>query len=223
MERILVIVAHSDDETLGCGGTIKRHVDCGDHVFAVSMTDGVSSRGNIVNDDRQHRVAAAERAAEALGFTWLDRGAFPDNQMDSVPLLEVAQFVEACAGRIKPTLVYTHHAGDLNVDHRVVSQAVLTSFRPQPGTSTREVRTFEVASSTEWAFGQIAPHFRPNLYVDISASWEAKLNALKAYDREMRPHPHSRSYDALYARAQYRGCEMGLPLAEAFETLWRIV
>jgi LmbE family N-acetylglucosaminyl deacetylase len=220
--RVLVVVAHADDEALGCGGTIARHVAEGDSVAVLSMTDGVGARGADEAAARSRREAA-ERSAEALGFTWVAAGDFPDNALDTVPLLDVARFVEQAKREASPSLVYTHHHGDLNVDHRVACQAVLTACRPQPGEEVREIRTFEVASSTEWGVPVAGLQFTPNLSVGIEPYWALKQASLEAYADEMRDPPHARSIEGLRQLAAVRGRQAGLPLAEAFMLIRRVV
>ncbi len=222
MERVLVVAAHSDDETLGCGGAIRKHREVGDAVFALSLTDGVSSRTSVDSNSSTQRLQAAHEAASVLGFDWVTHGDFPDNAMDSVPILTIIQFIEEHARTVQPTLIYTHHCGDLNIDHRMTNQAVLAAFRPQPQKTVQEVRAFEVPSSTEWSFGQITTPFMADLYVDITNQWDAKELALNAYASEMRPAPHTRSIEAIRARATLRGAEVGVKMAEGFQTIWRV-
>lgn len=219
--NVLVVVAHSDDETLGCGGTIRRLADEGHEVFAVSLTDGVGSRG-ADESSAAARESASDRAAALLGFHWHARGSFPDNALDTCQLLALAQFVEAAKRAIRPGLVLTHSPADLNVDHQLAFRATLTAFRPQPGESCRELRCFEVLSSTEWSHPGLGTDFRPNCHVDITEQWQAKLAALEAYADEMRPWPHSRSLEHLDALARYRGGNVGFERAEAFEIIRRL-
>ena len=138
--------------------------------------------------------------------------------MDSVPMLGVVQALEPIVRKIQPERVYTHHHGDLNVDHRVTHQAVLTACRPLPGSSVREILAFEVISSTEWATPGLAP-FIPHALVDISAYLPKKLEALAAYELEMRPAPHSRSVEHIEALARHRGNSVGVEAAEGFEVV----
>lgn len=219
---VLAVVAHTDDEALGCGGTLRRHADQGDAVWALSLTDGVGARG-AAPPAAQRRAAAARAAAEALGLTWLPSATFPDNALDSVPLLSIVKWVEAATERLQPHLIYTHHGGDLNIDHQRVCRAVLTACRPQPGHPVREIRAFEVPSSTEWSHPSVTAPFQPHLYIDISATWPAKRRALQAYSEELRPPPHARSEAGVEALARLRGAQVGLPAAEAFMVLRRVV
>ena len=219
---VLVVAAHSDDETLGCGATIHRHHVAGDRVAAIHLTDGVGARATSA-DRVAERVRASDEAAAALGFEWVRRGSFPDNQLDAVELLSLVKFIEAAIGELRPDLVYTHHGADLNIDHRLTFRATLTATRPLPGATVTEVRTFEVPSSTEWSSPHLGPEFRPTLYVDVGPSWDAKLAALRAYSPELRPPPHPRSLEAIDALARWRGAQSGLERSEAFEVVRRIV
>lgn len=153
----------------------------------------------------------AEKAFKVLGVTQSGFGDWPDNQMDSRPLLAVVRDVEEAMGIFKPTIMYTHHSGDLNVDHRVVHDAVQVACRPQPGCGVKRLMLFEVPCSTAWGGG-----FTPQYFVDISATMAAKMEALQAYGDEMRPFPHPRSQSAIENLAAWRGASAGVAAAEAF-------
>ncbi|MCL1093802.1 PIG-L deacetylase family protein [Shewanella kaireitica] len=213
---VLVVVAHADDEVLGCGGTIARHVKHGDLVTVVFMTDGVSSRLNSNAELGDIRNNAANNALSILGVENVHSYAFPDNKMDSVPLLEVAQAIEKVLNVCNPNIIYTHFSHDLNVDHRVTHQAVLTACRPQHWSSVKEIYTFEVLSSTEWNSKSLI-QFTPQKIVNITGFWDKKLMALKCYSNEMRDFPHSRSYECVEALAILRGATYGVNKAEAFQ------
>ena len=220
--KVLIIVAHTDDETLGLGGTIARHINNGDNVYALSMTDGIGSRDNAQKKEVDNRIKAANEASKILGFKWLKPGNFSDNAMDSVPLLKITKFIEEAKNQINPSLIYTHSAADLNIDHRIVSQATLTAFRPQDKETWQEIRTFEVPSSTDYGHKSITNLFYPNLYINITDSWNKKLTALNAYKNEMRNAPHSRSINGIENLAKYRGNQVGLEFAEAFEIIRKL-
>jgi len=222
---VLVVAAHPDDEVLGCGGTISAHAAAGDTVHILFVADGVGARhgGKPAAESIEPRRRMARQAAEIMAAgepRFLD---FPDNRLDSVPLLDVIQAIEPVFAELRPDIVYTHQAGDLNIDHRIVHQAVLTAGRPMPGLSVTALYGFEVPSSTNWADPASTSPFTPNRYVDISPHFERKLQALNCYESEIRPFPHARSVEAITALATYRGTSVGLKSAEAFMCIREIV
>lgn len=221
-EIVLVVVAHSDDESISMAGTITRHVSRGDKVIVVSMTDGVGARNSANIDDTKSRKVSADTASNELGFQWGECYDFNDNAMDAYPLIDVVKAVEKAKNEHKPTLVYTHSCADLNVDHRVVAKAVLTAFRPQPSETCKEIRLFEVASATDYGNTAVTGSFAPNLFVDITNNWSSKECALNAYSAEMRDYPHSRSIEGIKNLAKLRGNQIGCDLAEAFQVIRKI-
>jgi len=215
----LVVAAHPDDEVLGCGGTMARLASEGWAVHVLIAAEGATSRGLTRDrESRQGELSELARAAHAanalLGAASVTLGDLPDNRMDSVDLLDVVKVIEAAVDRYRPRLVFTHHRGDLNVDHTVLHDAVATACRPLPGSCVRQLLFFEVASSTEWR--PSGEGFVPNVFYDISAHLPAKLRALEAYASEMREFPHARSIRALEALALWRGASCGHAAAEAF-------
>jgi LmbE family N-acetylglucosaminyl deacetylase len=219
--KVLVVAAHPDDEVLGCGGTMARLAREGHAVHVAIMAEGITSRhaqrddadpGELSRLHEQTQAAAAKVGAKEVRLFKL-----PDNRLDTVPLLDIVKLVEDLVQELEPEVIYTHHPGDLNVDHGVVYRAVLTATRPLPGLSVREIYAFEVPSSTEWAFQRLEPVFRANVFVDVSATFEAKLAALACYEGEGRPFPHPRSPEALRANAVRWGSVAGCEAAEAFE------
>lgn len=221
-ERVLVVAAHPDDELLGCGATVARHAAGGDVVDTLILAQGVTSRG--AHGDEAHRElqelrTAARRAAEVVGANPPHFGELPDNRLDTVALLDVVQIIEEVIADTRPTVIYTHHGGDLNIDHRVAHAAVLTACRPLPGRAVRAVYAFETPSSTEWGASDQDEPFRPDRFHDVSAHLETKLRALACYESEMRGWPHARSHEAVEALAKHRGATVGLEAAEAFRVL----
>jgi len=219
--RVLVIAAHPDDEVLGCGGTAARLVLEQHEVHFAILGEGVTSRHARRSDADSSQLAQLHRHAQAaaakLGAKSLALHKLPDNRLDTVPLLEVVKVVEELVDRMKPEVIYTHHPGDLNVDHGVIHRAVLTATRPIAGQPVREIYAFEVPSSTEWAFGNSQTSFRPNVFVDIAATLETKIAAMACYETEAREFPHPRSPEALRAAARRWGSVVGCHAAEAFE------
>lgn len=219
--RVLVIAAHPDDEVLGCGATAARLVMEGNEVHFAILGEGLTSRHADRSAADATQLSAlhqhAHAAAAKLGVKSLTLHKLPDNRLDTVPLLDVVKIVEELVDRLKPTVIYTHHGGDLNVDHGVVHRAVLTATRPVAGQPVQQIYAFEVPSSTEWAFQRLEPVFRPNVFVDVTFTLEAKIAAMECYESEARKFPHPRSPEALRAIAMRWGSVAGCGAAEAFE------
>jgi LmbE family N-acetylglucosaminyl deacetylase len=214
----LVVAAHADDETLGCGGTIARHVSEGDTVHVMIMTNGVGARGDGDEKAIKERQEAFHKAMSILGVQKTYENDFPDNRMDTFPLLEITQSVEKVIKKIEPSIVYTHHYGDLNIDHQITHKAVITACRPIPQSSVKEIYSFEVLSSTEWSDIN-SSFFRANKYMDISNYIDVKLKAIDVYHVEMRSQCHSRSKQNVETLAKLRGFSVGIFAAEAFQII----
>ncbi len=223
--NILVVAAHPDDEVLGAGGTIAWHAGKGDRVTVAILGEGISSRfssrGKVNRSFITDLKADARRASRVMGCTGVKLFDFPDNRFDSMDLLKIVKRIEALTEEIQPEIVYTHHHGDLNIDHEITARAVMTAFRPMPGFPVRRILAFEVPSATHWSFPEHA--FVPTVFVDISKTLAMKLEALKCYRSEVRPYPHPRASESLEARAKVWGSTMGVGAAEAFVLLRELV
>ena len=218
-KSVLVLAAHPDDEVLGCGGTIAKLADGGATVHVAFLADGVSSRtdtGSAHNGEISVRRTAAHRACDILGVKSVSFGDFPDNRMDTLSLLDIIKAVETLIIENQPDTVFTHHVGDLNIDHRRVHEAAVTACRPQLGHPVKTLLCFEVPSSTEWQLPGSAPIFAPNWFVNIAETLERKLAALDGYVGELRKWPHPRSRRGVEYLARWRGATVGVEAAEAF-------
>ena len=220
-KKILIVAAHPDDEVLGAGATMARWAAEGSEIFTLLLGDGETARQDINTQSARTKAVvdrqdSARKANRVLGVKDVFIYEFPDNRFDSVPLLEVVQVVEKIKSQIKPDVVLTHYEKDLNVDHRVTCQAVLTATRPMVGETVKEIYSFEVLSSTEWNF---PVNFSADMFVDVTPYIEKKLKALQYYKNEMRPFPHPRSMTGVKIHAQDWGMKVGVRFAEAFKTL----
>ena len=233
--NILIIVAHPDDEVLGMGGTILKHTSRGDLVTIVYMTTGITSRRSlnyrnlptykltkknelVVKKQIVGLRKDAEKACKLLKVKeniFLD---FPDNEMDTVPLLKIIKTIEKLVREIKPDRIYTSHYGDLNIDHRIVFEATLTACRPV-GLPVKEIICFEILSSTEWAFPY---RFKPNYFVNIKNELDKKIKSMQAYKNEIREFPHPRSVENIENSAHRWGTVSGFHSAEAFEIVKKL-
>lgn len=226
-QRVLVVAAHPDDEVLGAGGAIAWHRRRGDRVSILVLGEGISaryaSRQEALQRAHQREFARLRRemasAHRALGVQETFHHTFPDNRFDAVDRIDLVKSVETVMAHVRPQIVYTHYLGDLNVDHRLTCEAVLTACRPLPDSPVERVLSFEVLSSTEWALPTPPGMFSPTVFVDISAVLNRKLRAMACYRSELRSSPHPRSLAAIRHQAAHRGATVGLKAAEAFVLL----
>lgn len=217
-EVIMVVAAHPDDEVLGCGGVIAKHILSGDKVNVLFMADGVTSRSsNSIESDLKNRKESARSALDILGVlaapVFLD---LPDNKMDTIPFLDIVKLLEEQIFRIKPSTIYTHNSVDLNIDHRITHKAVMTACRPLPNSTLKNIFSFECLSSTGWFGSATSKQFVPNMFVDISDFMDLKIKALEQYSTEMCKYPHSRSVESVLNLAKYRGSSVGIYAVESF-------
>ena len=212
---VVIFAAHPDDDILGCGGTIAKLTQEGSKVHVVFLADGESSRDDIADIDNLilQRKQNAKKALKILGCDSIEFINFPDNRLDSLDLLDVVKRIEGFIDAYKPYTVITHYQHDLNIDHQITHNAVVTACRPQPGYCVKELLFFEVPSSTEW---NLSNAFMPNCYVDISSTLSLKIEALNTYKNEMKSFPHPRSIKAIESLSYFRGASSGCGAAEAF-------
>jgi LmbE family N-acetylglucosaminyl deacetylase len=215
----MAVVAHPDDEVLSCGATLAR-LSSEAEVHIRILGEGVTSRyarDAAVGAEVARLWDDARDVARLLGAKSVELAGLPDNRFDDLNLLDVIKRVEAWVAEIVPDTIYTHHPGDLNIDHVITARAVLTATRPVPDCPVREIYAGEVPSATDWAFQRFEPVFRPNVFMDVSATIGTKIEAMRRYEGEARAFPHPRSAEALLALAQRWGSVAGLRHAEAFE------
>jgi len=217
---VVVVAAHPDDELLGAGGTLARHVQDGVEVHAVLMSEGATSRYEVGMGEVLRRSAL--EAAGHIGFTSISFEALPDQRLDALPLVEITQRLEEILEPLDPTVVYTHFSGDVNSDHAVIARCVWTACRPYRFPRIQVLASFETPSSTEWGDPLGGTPFIPTRFVDVRKTLDTKLAAMDCYQSELRDYPHPRSLRALEERAAYWGSVVGLTAAEPLVLLREI-
>lgn len=226
MKNVLVIVAHPDDEILGQAGTIRRLVNEGVCCRAVIVAEGLTSRANKRNNADFEKLKElqddARLSAKVVGYQSINFCELPDNRLDGMELLDVIKVVHEYIEKYNPDTIFTHHHGDLNIDHRIVCEAVLTACRPVKDYTAERIYAFETASSTEWNYTYENP-FCPNIYFDVTNTIQSKIDAIRCYRSESAIFPHPRSPEALISLAKYRGSNVGVKYAEAFMLLREII
>ena len=212
---VLVIAAHPDDEVLGVGGTLIKHIRNKDNVFCLILGEGVTSRKEYDEKRLESLHSECKKAGKIIGFKKIFLSKLPDNKFDSVPLLNIIKEIEGYIKKIKPDIVYTHHGGDVNIDHRITYKAVMTACRPCNSDCPKEIYSFETLSSTEWQLDN-KKIFVPNIYINIEKEIDKKIKAMKEYKSEIRNYPHPRSEKGISTLASFRGLQANLRYAEAF-------
>ena len=215
MKKVLVLAAHPDDETLGCGGTINRLSKEGCQIQLITFTNGEESRG-VFDKDRNNLL---DKVSVKLGIQKFSSADFPDNAMDSIPLINICKFIEAEVD-YNPDIIFTHHPEDMNIDHQLVAKATFTVFRPQFG-EKHQIFSYFVPSSTDY---NPTLNLLGNSYFKLlKENLEAKLETLKIYDNEMRDYPHTRSYKNIENLMRVWGSEVGTEFAEKFVKIRELV
>ena len=220
-KRILIVAAHPDDEVLGCFGTVARLIKEGYQAYTLILGEGKTSRDEqraVENnkDDIEVLNTEVQKANNAIGIKKVFIESFSDNRFDSVDLLDIVKVVSKVKDEVRPDMIFTHFENDLNIDHRITYQAVITATRPMQDECVQEIYSFEILSSTEWNYPL---SFSPDTYFDISDTIDLKIKAMKEYGSELRDYPHPRSLEGIELNAKYQGMRVGKKYVEAFKSV----
>lgn len=218
-KKILIVVSHPDDEILGCGGSIAKYVKEGSEVAVVFTHEGSTAR----YDNKDHKNAKlkirsrekmATQVSKILKFKVLQFGKNQNLDNRKFDILKNTKNLINLFEKFKPNIVFTHHPEDINEDHRYTFKTVINASRPVTKYTIEKILLMEIPSSTDW---NIKNNFKPNFFVSIDKFFDKKLEAFKIYKSENKSFPHSRSLINLDAQSKYRGAQVGLAQAEAFE------
>ena len=218
--RVLAIAAHPDDEVLGCGGTLARLSDEGAELFVAIVTEGWTVQYPDKPDMEGKKQQAARRALDALGGGELFFGNLANLRLDTIPLVTINSFLEQVVHDVKPDLVFTHHADDLNHDHRIVYQSSMVACRPWVKHRISAIHTYPILGVSD--FGGTRSTFSPNVFFSCETFLPNKLAAMEAYSMEVRNFPHPRSHEAIEAQGKIYGTLCGVTWAEAFASVRQI-
>jgi len=209
--KVLVIAPHPDDEVLGCGGTIAKHAKQGDDVYLCIVTKAYTPDwSEEFLENRPEEIGKANKILGIKATYFLD---YPTVKLDTIPQKELIEAISKVVYEVKPDILYIPHKGDLNKDHRLVFESCLVATRPL-NHKVRKILSYETLSETEW--GQLIEPFIPSVYVDISGTFQKKIEAMKVYSSELMTYPHPRSLEIIEALSKKRGSEVGVNFAEAF-------
>lgn len=218
-QTVVVMAAHADDEVLGCGGVIQKHVANNDKVILCVVTEGWSVKYPNYEAKRKKKELDCRKSADILGISdiiWLNFATLSLAEPSAHVALN--EKLEDLFEKINPAIIYTPSDCDINRDHAAVQHSVEVVCRPARPfvNSLKKVLTYEILSSSEWSRTSV---FQPNVFVDIEPFLEDKMKALKIYKTEVRPYPHPRSSKGIRILAEYRGLQAGMKAAEAFRLL----
>lgn len=220
MLKVLVIAPHPDDETLGAGGTLLRHIGNGDEVYWCIVTHAFADSPQCFRDNR---LAIINKVSKAYCFTGCFSLDFPAGALDTVPERQIIDSLVSVILESEPNMVYCVSDADVNTDHDIVYRCAMSALKPAYAPFVREVLLYEVPSSTNWAFPEKAGKFQPNVYVNIEEVLDSKLSILSLFETEVKSFPHPRSLEAVKALAAYRGSSVNLAYAEAFQQVRRVI
>ena len=226
MKRVLIIVAHPDDEVLGMGGTIAKLVKDGNTVDVLIVTDGSSSQyrdSDHLTEIIEAKKKETRNCANVLGVRDIYYGELPDMKLDMTPHVRINQVIEEVIDKVQPDTVFTHFWGDVNCDHQNVYKSTLVAVRPVMGQVVRELYCYRVPSSTEWTPNKGDTMFMPNYFVNIEQYAEQKYKAFACYSTELREYPHPRSVQYLRENDKLVGLRVGMFVAEEFVMLRKMV
>ena len=222
-KKIMVVVAHPDDELLGLGATMNKLIkNDGCKVKVVILGEGITSRSDARDAKLWQKELAIHKknihnAAKAIGYHEIKTYDFPDNRFDSVALLDIVKVIEKEKEDFRPEIIFTHHGGDTNIDHRQTFDAVITATRPMSHEVVKTIFAFETPSSTEWQAASYPNYFKPNFFIEVSVkNVQAKIKGMESYEFEKRKYPHPRSPEALEIQCKRNGVIVGKEFAEAF-------
>lgn len=219
-KKILIVVAHPDDEVLGCFGTVAKLIKNGYEAYTLILGEGKTSRDNKLFKNQKKEIellnTEMRKANDLIGIKKVFTERFPDNRFDSVDLLDIIKVVTKVKEEVQPDIIFTHYENDLNIDHQITYKAVLTATRPTKQECVKELYSFEILSSTEWNYPLT---FSPDTYFDIEDTMQLKLLAMKEYQSELCTYPHPRSLKGIEINAKYQGMRVGKEYVEAFKSI----
>lgn len=222
-KRIMIVVAHPDDELLGLGATLHKLInEYNVKTHVVILGEGITSRSNERDVEIWKKELLTHReniktAQLAIGYHSISTFDFPDNRFDTISLLDIIKVIEQEKKSFGAEVIFTHHGGDMNIDHQRTFEAVFTACRPMKDEKVKTIIAFETPSGTEWRSPTDPRHFLPNLFFSISETdLNAKIRGMESYEFERRDYPHPRSPQALKIQAQRWGVAVGTDFAEAF-------
>lgn len=205
MKKVCVIAVHPDDETLGCGGTLLKHLRHGDYIHCIFVTSG--------NEEQKKYI---DKISKEYSFKNVFNLGFEELRLSDISLNDIIPSISKIFNEVKPEIIYMPNRSDVHSDHKAIFNAVLSCTKSFRYPFIKKVLMMEVISETDFSLGLPETMFIPNYYVDISETFEQKIQIMKMYESEMLEYPHTRNESTMTALNRYRGSLIGTEYAEAF-------
>jgi len=222
MNKVLVIAPHPDDETLGCGGTLLKHINDGDSVNWLIMTS-MQNSDEYDEDQKQKQISTIDSVAKAYPFNKFHQAQFQTSLLDSFPKIELIKEISSFIKRLEPSILYLPHPHDIHSDHEAVFSAAISCSKSFRYPYIKKVRVYETLSETDFSLSLNNNGFNPNLFIDISDYLERKVEIMKLFEGEIKDHPFPRSERSINSLASLRGAVAGCEYAESFISLKEIL
>jgi LmbE family N-acetylglucosaminyl deacetylase len=223
MDIVLFISVHPDDETLGCGGTILRHKELGDHIYWLNIANMSLSHPHGFSKERvDHINKTVDRVSELYGFEKTVNLDLYEALLDEYPMFDFIQKIDEVIHDVQPQVIYIPNRSDVQSDHRIAFEAIYACTKNFRKPYIRKLLMYETLSETEYAPALSQNAFIPNVFIDISPYLEKKIAIMKLYDIEIMEYPLPRSPHAIRGLAAFRGSRIGVKYAEAFQLLFQI-
>ncbi len=222
MNKVLVIAPHPDDETLGCGGTLLKHINDGDSVNWLIMTS-MQNSDEYDADQKQKQISTIDSVANAYPFKKFHQAHFQTSLLDSLPKIELIKEISSFIKTLEPNILYLPHPHDIHSDHEAVFSTAISCSKSFRYPYIKKVRVYETLSETDFSLRLNNDGFKPNLFIDISDYLERKVEIMKLFEGEIKDHPFPRSERSINALASLRGAVAGCEYAESFISLKEIL
>lgn len=219
---VLFIAPHPDDETLGCGGTIYRHVEQGDRVHWLIVTEMSEERGFAAE-----RIVSREKEIEEVkkkyNFTSMHKLKLPTTKLDEIGMSLIVERMGSVMLAVKPEVIYVPYPGDVHSDHKYVFDAAISCTKWFRYPFVKRVLAYETLSETEFGLNPDTNGFRPNVFVNITGYLDKKIEVMRIFRSEVGAFPFPRSEQTIRSLANLRGSTVGVEAAEAFMLLKEIM
>ena len=217
-KKILVVAAHPDDETLGCGGSLLKHKANGDEINWLICTT-IDKNQNYY----QIREKEINKVSKLYAFNSVHNLRLKTMKTDEYSISKLIEKISKVINKVKPNIIYLPFKGDVHSDHRRIFEASYSCTKSFRYPFVKKIYMMETLSETEFAPSTKEDSFIPNTFVDISKHMDKKIQLMQIYKNEIGKHPFPRSERNIRALGTLRGATCGYEYAESFMLLKQIL